>query len=426
VEQDVILVIISIIILIFFSGFFSGSETSLTATSAANIHRLAREGNKRAALVEKLMMNMERLIGGILLGNNLVNILASALATSLFMKFFGDIGVVYATLAMTFIVLVFAEVLPKSYAIANPDKMALTVAPYINFIVKIFSPVVRMVQFIVRATLKIFGIDISNKEYILSPHDEIRGTFELKAHEGGLIKEHKDMLASILDLDEVILDDVMVHRKSVEMINADDTVDDIFDQIVSSQYTRMPLWKDDQDNIIGIIHAKELLRYLKATGGNFSDINLKDITVPPWFVPETTTLQEQLKAFLKKKVHFAIVVDEYGAFNGVITLEDILEEIVGEITDEYDDDDQSSIRLFKDGSVIADGTTAVRDLNRKFNWDLSDDEATTIAGRVIEIAEEIPRPGQTFESEKYYFKVISRKRNQITSVKVTPKQMISP
>ncbi len=418
--QDVIIIIASIIFLIFLSGFFSGSETSLTATSAANIHKLASQGDKRASLVEKLLMDMEQLIGAILLGNNLVNILASALATSLFMKYFGDIGVIYATLTMTFVVLVFAEVLPKSYAITNPDKTALRAAPFIHIIIKIFAPFVRMVQILVRGTLKIFGIDISGRESILSPHDEIRGTFELQAHEGTLIKEHKDMLSSILDLNEVILDDIMIHRKSVEMVNADDAIDDIFSQIVSSAYTRLPLWKDDQDNIIGVIHAKELLRYLKACNGKISDISLSDITVPAWFVPETTTLQEQMKAFLKKKVHFALVVDEYGAFNGVITLEDILEEIVGEITDEYDDD-QDSIRLFKDGSVTAEGTVTVRDLNRKFNWDISDDDASTIAGRVIEIAEEIPRPGQEFMSDKYYYKVISRKKNQITSVRITPK-----
>ncbi|WP_138378744.1 HlyC/CorC family transporter [Luteithermobacter gelatinilyticus] len=423
-EADLIFSALSILFLILLSGFFSGSETSLTAASRANIHKLAKEGHHRAALVERLKDDAESLIGAILLGNNLVNILASALATSLFIQFFGEVGVVYATAAMTILVLVFAEVLPKTYAITNADKMALAVSPLIRMVVVVFSPVVKTVQIIVRGTLKLFGVDTRGQQRVLSPQDEIRGAISLQAHEGGLVKEHKDMLSSILDLEEVLLEDVMVHRKNVEMINADDSMEDILQQIVDSTHTRLPLWKDNPDNVIGVIHAKDVLRAIKAKNGDLSRLTLEEITQDPWFVPETTSLQEQLGAFLDRKTHFALVVDEYGALMGITTLEDILEEIVGEISDEYDIH-QTGVRVLKNGTVIAEGTTAIRDLNRQFNWTLSDEEATTIAGFVIALAEAIPLPGQSFHKNGFTFEVLKRRRNQITSIRILPPQKVT-
>lgn len=418
-EAELITALIVIVLLIVFSGFFSGSETSLTATSASNMHKLSKEGDKKAALVEKLISDPESLIGAILLGNNLVNILASAMATYLFIEFFGEIGVVYATVAMTLIVLIFAEVMPKTYAISNPEHVALKVAPIINVFVIIFSPLVRLIQIIARQTLRLVGIRTEDNQKVLSPQDEIRGAIDLQAHEGGIFKEHKDMLAGILDLDEISLEDVMVHRKNVETINAEDDINKIFKQIVASPYTRLPMWEESQDNIIGVVHAKDVLRITRKSNGILNHRNLRDIAVSPWFVPETTSLREQLKMFLARKAHFALVVDEYGALMGVITLEDILEEIVGDITDEHDRLD-SSINLHNDGSVIADGTTPLRDLNRQFNWNLSDDEAITIAGYIIDQAEIIPLPGQTFEINGFKLEVLKRKKNQITLVKIYP------
>lgn len=418
-ETELLTALLVIIFLIIFSGFFSGSETSLTATSASNMHKLSKEGNKRAQLVEKLMSNPESLIGAILLGNNLVNILASAMATYLFIQFFGDIGVFYATVTMTLVVLIFAEVMPKSYAISNPEHVALKVAPLINIIVIVFSPIVRLIQFVARQTLKLVGINNGDKQSFLSPQDEIRGTIDLHAHEGGIVKEHKDMLAGILDLDEISLEDVMVHRKSVEMINGEDDISSIFQQIVSSPHTRLPLWEKDQDNVIGIIHAKDILRITRKSGGILNHKTLRDIAIAPWFVPETTSLREQLKKFLARKSHFAMVVDEYGALMGIITLEDILEEIVGEITDEHDTDN-SHHKILKSGAIITEGITPIRDLNRKFNWNLNDDEAITIAGYIINQAEIIPLPGQIFESNGFKLEILKRSRNQITKVKIYP------
>ncbi|MBT5187973.1 MAG: HlyC/CorC family transporter [Kordiimonadaceae bacterium] len=418
-EVELITALVVIILLIIFSGFFSGSETSLTATSASNMHKLSKEGSTRARLVEKLIADPESLIGAILLGNNLVNILASALATYFFIGFFGEIGVVYATIVMTLIVLIFAEVMPKTYAIANPERMALKVAPLINFIVIIFSPVVHLIQLIARASLRLIGINIKDSQKVLSPEDEIRGAIDLQAHEGGIIKEHKDMLAGILDLDEISLEDVMVHRKNVETINAADDIGEIFEQIVGSSYTRLPLWEENQDNIIGVVHAKDVLRVTRKGNGTFTHQMLRDIAIKPWFAPETTSLREQLKMFLAKKSHFALVVDEYGALMGVITLEDILEEIVGDITDEHDTLG-SDIEVLKSGAIIVEGTMPIRDLNRQFNWNLNDDEAITIAGYIIDQAEIIPLPGQIFDINGFKLKILKRKRNQITQVKIIP------
>lgn len=418
-ETEILSAIIAIIFLIFFSGFFSGSETSLTATSASNMHKMSKEGNERAGLVEKLISDPESLIGAILLGNNLVNILASALATYIFIELFGELGVVYATFAMTAVVLIFAEVMPKTYAISNPERVALKVAPIINVFVIVLAPVVRLIQLIARMTLRLFGINTRDNQKVLTPNEEIRGAIDLQAHEGGIVKEHKDMLAGILDLEEISVEDVMVHRKNVETINADDDIDDIFLQIVTSPYTRLPVWRDDADNIIGVVHAKDVLRKTRKNNGELSRDALDDIISEPWFVPETTTLRDQLKMFLAQNAHFAIVVDEYGALMGVITLEDILEEIVGDIADEHDTLN-SDVTVLKSGAIVAEGLTPIRDLNRQFNWNLSDEEATTIAGYIIDEAEIIPLPGQEYKIGDFNFEILKRKRNQITLVKIHP------
>ncbi|MCF8473501.1 MAG: HlyC/CorC family transporter [Emcibacter sp.] len=416
---EIILFSGAIIFLIFLSGLFSGTETALTASSPSRIHRMAKSGNKKAALVERLTDEAEKLIGAILLGNNMVNILASALATAFSIRVFGEIGVIYATITMTILVLVFAEVLPKTYAIINPERVALKAAPFAKITVMLFSPVVMLVQVIVRTTLKIFGVDTHGQQ-ILSAHDEIRGAISLQAYEGGLIKHNKDMLDSILDLQDIQLEDVMVHRKNIEMINADDSEEEIFSQVVKSPFTRLPLWKDNPENIIGVIHAKEVLRAVKNNNGSLVGLNFTEIANEPWFVPETTNLQEQLATFLSKKLHFALVVDEYGAFMGVTTLEDILEEIVGDIYDEHDTL-SSDIKILQNGSIIVNGDTPIRDLNRQFNWSLDDEEAITIAGYVIDIAESIPLPGQQFFQDGFTFEILKRRRNQITSLLIIPK-----
>ena len=406
-----------IFFLLLLSGLFSGSETALTAASKARIHHMAKQNDKRAKRVERLIDNRERLIGAILLGNNLVNILASALATSLFLTLMGDDGVFYATIVMTALVLIFAEVLPKSYAIANTEKMALAVSRVIGVVVFVFAPIVSLVQKIVRVTLRIFGVDISSIDNALSAQEEIRGAIDLHRHEGGIVKEDQHMLGSILDLEEVTIEDVMIHRKSMQMIDVNAPTDDIIAAVVRSAYTRLPLFEGDPENIVGVLHAKDVLRALRRTGGQMHRFHVKRIMTKPWFVPETTSLKEQLNAFLERKAHFALVVDEYGDIQGLVTLEDILEEIVGDIADEHDFD-LPGVRSFNDGTVVAEGSVTIRDLNRMFDWTLPDEQATTVAGLVIFEAENIPIVGSRFTFHGYRFEVTARSKNQITGVKI--------
>ncbi len=408
----------TILLLILISAFFSGSETALTAASRARMHALEQDGSKRARLVNSLIGNPERLIGAILLGNNLVNILASVLATSLFLSVFGEAGLVYATLTMTALVLIFGEVMPKTYAIANPERAALAVAPPIRLAVALFGPVTGAVQMIVRLFLRPFGRKVAEGEAVLSAHEELRGAIDLHHKEGGVIKTDRDMLGGVLDLMALEVEDVMIHRTAMSTINANDTPQEIVDQALSSPYTRLPLWQDEPENIVGILHAKTLLQAVHDTEGDLSKFDPLAIAAPPWFVPDTTSLRAQLNAFLRRKEHFALVVDEYGEVQGLVTLEDILEEIVGEITDEHDEL-ETGVRPLGDGSVQVDGSVPTRDLNRAMDWDLPEEEATTVAGLVIHKSKTIPQPGQAFTFDDFRFEVLRRHRNKITALKVT-------
>ncbi|MDO8288052.1 MAG: HlyC/CorC family transporter [Parvibaculum sp.] len=416
------LTIAAIFGLIMCSAFFSGSETALTAASRARMNRLAEEKNKRAAQVLKLTDNLERTIGALLLGNNLVNILASALATSLFLSLFGDAGVFYATFAMTAIVLVFGEVMPKTYAISNTDRFALTVTPILRVLIWLFAPVTMAVQWVVRSVLRLFGIDISEHANVLSAHEELRGAINLHHREGDMIKRDRDMLGGILDLSDLDVSDIMVHRKNMTMIDASQSNEAIVTEVLGAPHTRLPLWKGEPDNIVGVLHSKDLLRAVAGAGWKPDAIKILDVASEPWFVPDTTPLQAQLNAFLRRKAHFALVVDEYGGLMGLITLEDILEEIVGDISDEHDID-RSRIRIQSDGSVIVAGLLPIRDLNRALDWSLPDDEATTIAGLVIHEARAIPEVGQAFNFHGGKFEILRRQRNQLAVLRITPNRI---
>ncbi len=408
----------AVIALLVLSAFFSGSETALTAASRARMLQLAKSGNRQARTVDILLLTRDRLIGALLLGNNLVNILASALATSVLLGVFGEAGVVYATLIMTALVLVFAEVLPKTWAISNPDKFALKVAPVVRVVVLLFGPIVIGVTMIVRAVLKMAGVDVSG-DSMLSAHEEIRGTVDLQHLEGGLVKDERDRLGGLLDLRDLNVYDVMVHRTNMQTLNADDPAEKLVEQVLASPYTRLPLWRDDSDNIIGVIHSKDLLRSLKAVDGAVENLDFGSMATSPWFVPETTSLQDQLNAFLKRKGHLALVVDEYGEVMGLVTLEDILEEIVGDIADEHDLVVQG-VRPQPDGAVLVDGSVPVRDLNRAFDWSLPDEEATTVAGLVIHEAQMIPEERQVFTFHGFRFVVLKKQRNRITHLRIMP------
>ena len=417
---ELIFALVAIVLLLLLSALFSGSETALTAASRAQMHQLAKSGNRQARRVNVLIRRRERLIGGILLGNNLVNILASALATSILITIFGDAGVAYATVIMTALVLIFAEVLPKTYALHDPNRLALAVAPVIGLVVVTLSPVVRLVQGVVGATLRILGVDIEGRGRLVSPSDELRGELDLHTREGRMVKSDRDMLGSILDLPDVQVSEIMVHRKNMAMIDADQSPSMIVAEALNSPYTRIPLWREDPENIIGVLHAKDLLREISQHPGELDAVDITALARAPWFVPETTVLIEQLNTFRERREHFALVVDEYGALMGLVTLEDILEEIVGEIADEHDIIAAQQMRPEADGALTVDGTVAVRALNRHYDWDLPDDEAATVAGLVIHEARKIPDVGETFTVHGFQFDVLRRKGNQIATLRVRP------
>ncbi len=410
-----------VFVLLFLSGFFSGSETALTAASKSRLHNWEKEGNKGAAIVNKIRERKDRMIGALLLGNNLVNIMASALATSVLIKIFGEVGVVYATMIMTLLVLIFAEVLPKTYALTHADKMSVAIAPIIRFVIWLFFPVAEAVNFIVRFTLKLFGADM-DKIGENSHMEVLRGVIEL--HEGAdtETQEQRAMLRSVLDLFEVDIEEIMTHRKNVVMLDANDPIEKIIEEALDSPFTRMPIMRDDSDNIVGILHSKALMRELKTREKNnqgLEDLDIEELATDPWFVPENTTLYEQLQAFRSRREHFAAVVDEYGSFMGIVTLEDILEEIVGEIDDEHDEA-FVGVRKQANGTFLVEGDVTIRDLNREFDWDLPDDEDySTIAGLIIHEAQTVPEAGQTFTFYDFRFDIVKRQRNQLGLIRVT-------
>lgn len=408
-----------IILLLIISAFFSAAEMGISAASRAKIHKLTMEGNRRARLVTKMREDKERLIGGILFGNNVVNIAASAITTSLFLRLFGDDGVMIATAVVTVLVVIFAEVMPKTYALTYPEKVALNLSPFLNPIVKLLSPITATVEWLVRRIFNVFGVHGSGTHNEMSGLEALRGAIELEHQEGGVVKRDRDMLGSIIDLSEREVGEIMIHRKQMDMLNADLSTEAMIDFVLSTLHTRIPVYRDAPDNIIGILHAKELLKLLKTDRGQpqITAETILTMLKKPWFVPETTKLRDQLHAFMTQRNHLALVVDEYGGLMGLVTLEDILEEIVGQIDDEHD----SKSIIFKreaDGSVLIEGGKTLRDINRDLDWQLPDDNATTLAGLVIHEMQTIPDVGQSIECYGFTFQILKKMRNQITLIRV--------
>ncbi len=409
--------LVSILILILASGFFSSSETGLTAASEAKMRQLANNGNRNALLVEKLKNDKDSLISAILIGNNAVNVLASALATSAAIALFKDSGVFIATLVMTVLITVFAEVLPKTYAIKNANKFALLVASPIRLIVIILTPLsitMRWISFIFLG---------KNTETSEDREEELRGMIELHSDNADSEqREKKAMLSSVLDLSELTVDEIMTHRGSVSMVNVEDKPKDIVSFVLNSPHTRLPIYSGKPENIIGVLHVKDLLRSLQNSKlETLENFDVAKIASPTYFIPETTLLANQLQAFRTRREHFAIVVDEYGDFRGIVTLEDIIEEIVGDIDDEHDEE-LAGCTPQADGSYVVDGNVTIRDLNRILDLTLPDDDASTVAGLLLHETRTIPLPGQEFKINGMRFRVVHRENNKITSLRIWTKQ----
>jgi len=410
----------AIMLLIVLSGFFSGSETALTAVSRGRMHQLEKEGSRAARDVNALVADRESLIGSILLGNTFLNILTSSLATALLASVFGGRVVIITTALMTIVILVFAEVLPKTLAIARTDRFALVVARILRPVVSVLAPIVKTVQFVVWHVLSVFGVRQEEPLEVEPAHEEIRGTVDLHHMEGSVEREHRDMISGVLDLRELKIADVMVHRKNMAAVDASQTTNEIFDAIMAARHTRVPIWRDTPDNIIGMMDTRDAMREFVQRQGSLKGFDILSLLTQPWFVPETTTLEEQLQAFKERRSHFALVVDEYGTLQGLVSREDILEEVFGVIPEEQTALTRSGIRLQPDGSYNIDGTMPVREINRALDWNLPDEEATTIAGLVIHEARTIPDVGQRFAFYGFKFEILRRQRNQITALRVTP------
>ena len=409
---------LSIILLIIFflllcSAFFSASETGLTAITQPQIHQMVARDPKRGKRVKLLSLNMGRVLGTVLLGNTLVNILATSLATHLFIKLFNETGIGIATLCMTFLILIFSEVMPKLYAIHNPERVSLVVGSLMQWCVRVFSPVTQVVRRLAEIFLELLGVPLLNKDE-QSSHDELRGAIDIFSNQGK--KYQKDMLHGILDLAFVNIEAVMIHRKDVETINKDKDLKDIRSQVMKSPYTRLPVWEKSPENIVGILHVKTFLHRIEEN----PSIKLKDIYQPVLFAPETTSLADQIEVFRATHQHMAIVVDEYGDVQGIVTLEDILEEVIGQMLDEHDVRTDGIQGNPREGYKIK-GVTTLRDIKRKVGWKISHKQATTLGGFLLHESQAIPAVGQVYWFEGFQFKILKCHHRQITLVHMTKK-----
>ena len=425
-HATILLTALAVTALLLLSAFFSGSETALTAASRGVLKAQADKGSKGAKAALEVTDDSERMIGALLLGNNVANILSASLTTALLTNLFGVNGVALATVMMTVLVLVFAEVLPKTMAIISPVPVAVLVAPPVKVLIVIFTPIVSTVRALVRLILRVFGVRADPDGRILALREEIAGAISLGHFEGAVEKEDRDRLLGALDLSDRTVDEIMRHRRETEMIDADLPPDEIIARVLASSHSRLPVYRGSDENILGVIHAKDLLREvarLDHIHNNhekaLASLDIVKVSMKPYFIPDTTTLDEQMREFLKRRTHFALVVDEYGTLQGLITLEDILEEIVGEITDEFDVVDLShALKKADDGGFLVEGAMTIRDLNRATDWSLPDDEANTVAGLVIHEAQMIPAQGQAFSFHGFRFEVVTRRENRLTRIKV--------
>ena len=424
-EFSLSILIGSIIGLIIISGFFSGSETSLTSASKPRMHELAKSGDKKAKLFTKIFKDKEILIGTILFANNLVNVLASAIATKILIEITNDEGIVYATIIMTLMILIFGELIPKTIALSNSDKFALKIAPFMRIIIILLYPLTKLLNILVTLILKVFGIDykkINKDELSENREEELRGAIDLHG-EHPSTGDEKDMLKSILDLDDITVGSIMVPRKDIFSLPSTSSLDELLLQLKDSPHSRIPIWEKNPENIIGVLHVRKLIGLRLTDPKNF---NISSYCQKPWFIPESTKLDIQLMEFKKRKEHFSIVVDEYGEFLGIITLEDIIEEIVGDIDDEIDvlkvSKEVKGIKKLSKISYLVKGTVNIRDLNKELNVNLPLNEASTIAGLVLYESRIIPKKCQVFSFFGLRFEILSKKNNQLIVIKITKKK----
>lgn len=408
-----------ILLLLIGTGFLSASETAITAASKPKLHHMAKRGDKKATHIRYLQQTPGLTLSALLMCATVFITFATSLMTEVVDRVFHEGGgIIYAPIIISALIVIYAETLPKIIAVNEPERVAIFLAKPMGIICRMFRPVTIAINYIARVTLKLFRFKVRVTSTSHATVEELRGVIDLHHGPGQDVPHERAMLKGILDLGSVQVGEIMVHRKNVTLIDADEPPEAIVEQVLACPFTRVPLFKGDPDNVIGVINAKALLRAVQAQGG-VAKLDITTVASPPWFVPESTDLLEQLQAFRSRREHFALVVDEYGSIMGIVTLEDILEEIVGDISDEHDITVRG-VRAQEDGSYIVDGNVTIRDLNRQFEWDLPDEDAATVAGYVLYEVRLIPEVGQAFMLAGFRFEILRRHRNQITLLRITP------
>ena len=407
----------AILALLVLSAFLAAGRAALTEVSRTRLGEIQKRGIRGAGRVLRLLEDEERTLDALALGKLLVAGFAGGLAAFLLFHRLGPLQAVLASLGVIAAFAFLGLVLPAAYGSKRAERVAVMLSGPTQAFVAVLGPPAAGLQQMAHLLLRLGGVNGGEEAH--SMHEELREAIDLHAKDGTVVKNDRDMLSGILAMQDLEVADIMVHRTKMTMIDLDEDPKDIVSMVLKSGHTRIPVWKDNPDNIIGVLHAKNLFAALQKHSGDAAKVDIEDILLPPWFVPDTRAIPDQLNAFLKRKSHFAIVVDEYGEVQGLVTLEDIIEEIVGDIKDEHDAV-ASGVRPKPDGSYLVDGAVPIRDLNRAFDWTLPDEEANTIAGLVIHEARMIPEVGQAFVFHGFRFEILKKRRHQITALRMTP------
>lgn len=409
-----------VLLLILCASMFSAIETAFTACSPARLHKAKLAGDKRANLVLQLIKIKSNVISTFLILYSIVITIATTIATSIYIQAYGDeIGALMASLTMALVIIVFAEVIPKAIAVAKADNICLKTCYIVNFLMWIFKPLNHILSYFVVLFCYLFKINLSNT---ISASDEVRGIIEQHHSEGNVYKDDKDMLDGILGIRDMEICEIMIHRSQMCTIDISLPISEIVSKAISVPYNRIPMWKDNKDNIISILNVRSLLKALSAAQFDISRIKIEDFTHEPWFIPDNVSVNQQLNAFRSKRLHMAVVVDEYGCLMGLVTIEDILEEIVGSIYDEKDQNLISPIQKDPDCGYIVNGSVTIRDINRELEWHLPDEHAHTIAGLIMYHVEEIPEQGDQFSLYNLNVTILKKVRNKIITIILKPKE----
>lgn len=403
-----------VLLCIIFSAIFSAAETAITAISPGKMKTLQEDKVPNAEKVIKLRADSDKFLSTILIANNLVNILASSLAAAYLTSTFGEEAVFLSTALMTLLLIVFAELLPKTLALKNAENLSLKLANIIYFLVFILSPISIVIRYLVNAISKILGV--KNGKINISAFEELRGTLKFHRDLGNVNKHDLHMLEGLLDLEEMTIKQVMIHRKYIHSINIDQPISEIISNAFASGYAKIPLWKDNPENIVAILDVKLLLKQI-SFNPNHREIEIEKVSMKPWFVPQTTSLKKQLASFRERFQYFAIVVDEYGGFKGVVTLRDIVEEIVGIL--EEDEKAEATLTLMEDGSYLVSADYMVRDFVKISDFDFDDETSTTIGGIVINITNSIPDKGAEITYHDYKFKIMDKNNNKLSKILIS-------